>query len=271
MKLRNSFLVASAVVLSSAFSLPAFAEDPAPFTLEGSAFMGTGCNSRNTSAIGVGGDGVAAISVLFSDMISQATAAGRGQPKTCGVRLRLNPNPGIQLALVDIKLSGNVDVFGRWSTDGRNTNTVRISRSYGFNGARRNAERSGGGGYDTDMFTTYITNSSSSYEIQEGTFGVITYSPCGRSIIATADLTVQASGPNNYGDIGALDANVNLQYLVRTRRCNVNDPEDTQVITIPPDERATVRNACILRGLQGGSRITSNSREVCFDSFGDRL
>jgi hypothetical protein len=251
--------------------MPAFAQDPAPFTLEGSAFMGTGCNNRNTSALGVGGDGVSAVSVLFSDMISQANSAGRGLPKTCGVRLKLNPNPGIQLALVDIKLSGNVDVFGRWSTDGRNTNTVRISRTYGFNGVRNNPTRSGGGGYDTAMFNTYITNSSSSYEIQEGTFGVLTYSPCGQPIIASADLTVQASGPNNYGDIGALDANVNLQYLVRFRNCRNSDPQDTQVITIPPDERATVRNACILRNLQGGSRITSSSREVCFDSFGERL
>jgi len=270
MKLRNSFLVASAVALSAAFSLSAHADDPAPFSLKAARFMGSGCTARDSAAVGLEGDGVAAISVLFSNMISQGTVAGRGTPKTCGVALTLEPNQGIQLALIDVKLSGSVDVFGSQNSSAGINNVVRVTRNYGFNGVRSNAGRSGGGGYDVGPLNTYMVNSSSFYEIQEDTVGVITYSPCGKPIIARADLVVQSNGVGTYGDISALDANVALKYLVRTRTCKNSDPEDTQVITVPPDERATVRNVCILRGVQNG-RITSSTRQVCFDQDGNAL
>lgn len=269
MKLRNSFLVASAVALSAAFSLSAHADDPAPFTLQQARFMGSGCTSRDSAAVGLQGDGVSAISVLFSNMISQGTQANRGTPKTCGVALTLLPNPGIQLALIDVKLSGSVDVFGsQGSGNSGLNNVVRVTRNYSFNGIR--SGRTNGGGYDVGPLNTYMVNSSAFYEIQEDTVGVITYSPCGKPIIARADLVVQSNGVGTYGDISALDANVALKYLVRTRNCRDSDPEDTQVITVPPDERATVRNVCVLRGIVNG-RVTSSTRQVCFDQDGNRL
>jgi len=260
MNLRKPFLVASAVLMASAFSSSAFAQDPAPFVVEGLAVAGSGCPAGSVDALASTGNGTQALTILFDSFNAEGSAPSRGRAvgemKSCNIAITLRPNQGFQVALVNIETRGFVDVFGRQDTVRGVNNSVRITREYFFNGSRNN-------GYRFPILDTYVVNTSAADTIQEDTVGLLTYADCNDRVIARARMGINTTGEFNYGSIDSVDQNSRLTFNLRTRRCTGNEPKGpaTIVDVTGGDDRATVKNACILRG----------SREVCYDENGDRL
>lgn len=265
MNLRNCFLVASAFFMASTVSATAFAQDPPPFRVRGLAANGTGCPSGTVDALASSGNGTQALTILFSAFTAngRAPVSGRalGETRACNIAIDLEPQQGFQVALVNIETRGTIDVLGSQNTTRGLNNVVKVSREYFFNDEFMN-------GYHFPILDTYLVNSSSLYTIQEDSIGVVTYADCNARIIARARMGLMTTGANNSGSIDSIDQNAAVKFSFRTRRCSSNDPKGSAILidVTGGDDRAQVRNACVLRGVG-----TSRQREVCYDDFGSAL
>jgi hypothetical protein len=253
-------------VAASSFTSSAFAQDPPPFTVTGLIANGSGGPSGTVDALASSGDGTQALTILFSDFnsVGRAATGGRamGTTETCNIAINLQPLQGFQVSLINIETRGFADVLGPQNTSRGINNAVRVSREYFFNDANSN-------GYRFPLLDTYIVNTSAGYTIQEDTIGLATFSDCNARIIARARMMLTTTGANNTGSIDSVDQNSQLKFNFRTRRCSSNDPKGNSVIIDVDglDDRAKVKNACVLRGV----RNNTGGREICYDEQGDIL
>jgi hypothetical protein len=244
--------------------LPSRAAAASPLlAVRGFTAAGTGCPAGTTSAVAQEQNGVQALAVLFNafaaEGASPVSGRARGELKTCNLAVTIEPLQGYQLALANIETRGSVDVFGRRDTTRGVNNAVAVSREFFFNSADNLY------GFRFPILDTYLVNSSSNYTIQENTTGTVTYGPCNARFIARGRLSLNVTGASNYGDISAIDQNSSLRFNILARACTgTTPPPGIQDIT--GENRATIKNACALRGVGTGSRT-----EVCYGANGEVL
>jgi len=234
----------------------------APFAVTSVVAAGSGCPAGSVDAIAHAPGGAQRLTLLFESFNANGSARvgtrAVGESRACQFTVELTPQPGYQIALDRVQMRGSVDVFGPRDTRRGINNVAKISRELFFNDATNS-------GFTFPFLDRYLVNSSSTYTIEEDTRGQISYAQCNARVSVRARLGLAVTGANNYADIGGIDQNGALDFNLLTRACTGNQPPGTGIIPISGDQ-ATVKNACVLRGVG-----TSSRTEVCYGPNGEIL
>jgi len=242
----------------------------APFSVNQVTVVGRGCPRGSFAVLALNDPDTQALSVLFSALAVEGKAPvvmGNGRDRVapvatgCQILADITPRPGAQIALVNVRTSGFVDVFGPRDTDIGLNNIVRIERRYFFNTLagdsrpREFLERA-----------TRIVESSGPYTIGDDAMPILSFAGCNARVRARIALRLAVHGELNYGDIGAIDQNSTVQFAFRARRCTGNEPSREPTVgpvrLAPP---SNLRNVCVLEG----DEPTGQRMKVCYDSLGN--
>jgi hypothetical protein len=260
---RQSAFCVAAAVISATLGTTARAEEPPLFTTASLRTEGTGCPSGSVRTLAHARGISQELEIIFRAFEGAGSEPVAGQAssdvKACSVAVTLQPQQGYQLALANIETRGLADVLG--VSDGapntRVTNVLRYDRRFLFG-------TPGGAGFDFPTKSTYFAASLGFFVIAEETTAPISYADCNARVVAEADLRATVIGAYNSYSLSTVAHRSGLSFKLLARACEGNERKAApKLVPVAGDNRATVKNACILVGVGTKAR-----KRVCYDADG---
>lgn len=236
------------------------AEDAATIAVRNLLAAGEGCPTGSLSPVVKADGGASSVELRFASFASEGRAPRGDQASTegrlCSVTLELEPRSGYQIGLVGIRTRVFADVLGPRNTRLGLNNVGKLDRSYFFGAANTSS------GYSFPIRTTYLTETLSTFLIEDEAPLPIRFADCNAPVVARSYLRLSVSGEYNVISLKSTDRNAGLTFDLMTRACSGEERVDPTIVKVA--SAGMPKNVCLLDGVGSNART-----KVCYGANGE--